>query len=100
MAKLYKTENWRLGMPDLYFHCPGCECDHGVWLKPPHEGGPQWEWNGDMEKPTFTPSIKVTSRYAGIDLICHMIITNGIIDYTDSTHKLGGQKVEMVDVIN
>jgi hypothetical protein len=99
MAKLYKISNWRPGLADLYFHCPGCGSAHGVWITPPHEGGPKWDFNGDMEKPTFTPSIKVEYSTSDKMHICHSIITDGKIQYLgDCTHELAGQLVEMEDV--
>jgi hypothetical protein len=99
MQKLYKIDNWKQGLPDYYFPCPGCKSTHGVWIKPPHEGGPSWNWNGSLEKPTITPSILVSTPVAGKMNICHLFITDGKIQYLgDCTHKLAGQTIEMEDV--
>lgn len=44
----------------LLFHCPGCRHVHGPSVG---EGpGPRWEWNGDYEKPVFSPSLLVQWR--------------------------------------
>lgn len=97
MAKLYKIQDWEPGLADLYFHCPGCKCDHGVWTT--RNEHPVWDFNGDMDKPTFKPSIMVTARYKGIDNICHSIITDGKIAFQgDCTHDLAGQTVELPDI--
>lgn len=99
MAKLLKNTEWREGLPDLYFYCPGCKCDHGVWVNPHNNGGAKWEWKGGMDKPIFTPSLLINSRYAGTDKICHIFVTDGIIHYlSDCTHELAGQNIEMEDV--
>ena len=37
------------------FWCPGCKQYHGPKVK----GDGPWEWNGDRDKPTFSPSILV-----------------------------------------
>ncbi len=42
----------------MMFTCPcGCGDICGVTLKPAVEAG--WEWNGDLDKPTLTPSIAI-----------------------------------------
>jgi hypothetical protein len=95
MEKLLKNTEWREGLPDLYFYCPGCKCDHGVWVNPHSNGGAKWDWNGSLDKPTFTPSLLVRS---GENTICHSFITDGRIGYlSDCTHELAGQNIEMVD---
>jgi Family of unknown function (DUF6527) len=44
----------------LLFWCPGCDGAHGVTVG---EGlGPRWGYNGNADKPTFTPSILVRSE--------------------------------------
>jgi hypothetical protein len=71
----------------MWFHCPGCECNHGIHV-------PQWTWNGSMESPTFTPSLMCNrddqkSR-------CHTVITDGKIAFQgDCYHSLAGKTVDM-----
>lgn len=49
-----------VGGGGLTFWCQGCREAHTVWVG---EGpGPRWGWNGDVEKPVFTPSVLVTGR--------------------------------------
>jgi len=85
------------------FWCPGCGEDHAIPVSPPQERG--WGWNGDRERPTFTPSILVYERRHMIDghprdlPRCHSHVTDGRIAYcVDSAHKLAGQTVDLPDV--
>jgi len=45
----------------LSFWCPGCGEPHAiqVWAGP----GPRWGWDGNAERPTFTPSVLVTTGH-------------------------------------
>jgi len=94
----------------LMFWCPGCDGAHAVQVG---EGpGPRWGFNGDHERPTFTPSVLVrgTRRItdAERDLIlsgekiepertvCHSFVTDGQIQFlNDCTHALAGQTVPL-----
>jgi hypothetical protein len=68
--------------------CVACEEHHA-----PIEG--RWTFNGDLEKPTFSPSLVVRGK----NEICHSFIRDGYWEYlSDCTHGMAGQKVEMVDV--
>lgn len=100
----------------LLFWCPGCDGAHGIRHG---EGG--WGWNGNAEKPTFSPSILVkTTRFtqngqADFDawhaaghpvrngapfesapVVCHSFVTDGRIQFlSDCTHELAGQTVDL-----
>lgn len=81
------------------FYCPGCKCMHQVWTHK-DDGVETWGFNGDVEKPTFTPSIKVLS-YVGksVSGVCHSQITDGkIFFYNDSTHELSSQEELLTDL--
>ena len=73
----------------MHFWCPGCDHAHGI-----HHGPGGWTWNGDLERPTFTPSVKVTGvqwapqhgfhkpKHAvdpGGQTVCHSFVTDGRI---------------------
>ena|ERR1700734_1490618 len=92
MAKLHdsRTEPWNeTAGAVLWFHCVGCKRDHGFTL-------PGWDWNGSMEKPTFTPSLMCDRGDPTHQ--CHTIITDGKIAYqSDCHHALAGQTIEMVN---
>jgi hypothetical protein len=75
-----------------WFWCEGCESYHRFVTKwPKGETGPTWQFNGDMKKPTFTPSYLAR----GVER-CHLYLTDGVIRYLDDcTHKLKGQSVPL-----
>jgi hypothetical protein len=90
----------------VHFWCPGCQDVHGVTV----DAGPVvWGWNGDLERPTFSPSVLVKGfGYPhGIDpapgetqkpgpTVCHSFVTDGRIQFLgDSTHALAGQTVDL-----
>ncbi len=98
----------------LVFFCPGCNCAHRIQ----HGAGPgpRWGWNGDCEKPTFSPSVLMTSErwdppvtsenlaqwkaepwtQSKIKHVCHSFVTDGRIQFlSDSTHELAGQTVDL-----
>lgn len=89
------------------FWCPGCDGLHAVKVQQdaatPH---PCWTYNGNPEKPTFTPSILVTSgrrvdpAYVAEEgdppEVCHSFVTDGRIQFLgDCTHALAGQTVDL-----
>ncbi len=77
--------------------CPGCEQAHPFRVK---GRTVTWEWDGNLEAPTFSPSYLTwsgdrdnpTSR-------CHSFLRAGVWEFLqDSTHSLAGQSVPMVDL--
>lgn len=88
-----------------YAHwCPGCEETHVIF--------DSWKFDGNLEAPTFTPSVKITGkravnkdgRWTGewvrdangnpLDLCCHYFLTGGVIQYlSDCTHALKNQRI-------
>ena len=84
----------------LAAHCPACGYEHSFrideayWSK---ENSSIWEFNGDYEKPTFTPSILVNKAGHPGRPICHSYVTDGQWVYLeDSTHEYAGLTVPMV----
>lgn len=100
--------------------CPGCNTTHTLNTNP--ERRPCWGFNGDFEKPTFTPSILERSGHycwqdgkpasecmycndpefkddkSPLCYICHSFVTDGMIQFLgDCTHKLAGQTVPLLD---
>lgn len=94
----------------LHFWCPGCDEVHGIVIDAPES----WTFNGDLERPTFTPSLHVTmmkwngtvEEYGkwtrpthpgvppGGECTCHSFVTDGQIQFLgDCTHTLAGQTV-------
>lgn len=69
-----------------WFHwCPACEQTHPL--------PDSWTFNGNEHAPTWSPSFKQTfykerGEYAGRNVVCHYIITDGKIQFCpDSWHK-------------
>lgn len=84
--------------------CPACEEVHQFAIESPNSSGAIWQWNGDTEKPTFTPSMLIRwGKQADPKCevnggICHYILTDGIINYCgDCTHAMAGQSVPLPD---
>lgn len=84
-----------LGHCGYWFWCPGCEQAHRYAVGTGE--GPRWTFNGDMDKPTFTPSLGLNMSRP--ESRCHLFVTDGRIQFLpDSYHKLAGQTVDMVPV--
>ena len=79
----------------LHFWCPGCDQAHGIAFG---DGpGPRWEWNGDVDSPTFRPSIMVNRGHENPAApVCHSFVTNGQIEFlADCTHEMAGKTVRL-----
>lgn len=103
----------------LMFWCPGCDMAHRI--QHGSGSGSRWGWNGDVDKPTFTPSVLVRGsemtekgradyeacRAAGFPKpapesfenkpsVCHSFVKDGRIQFLgDCTHALAGWTVEL-----
>lgn len=123
---LRRFEGYRVGA-GYSFKCPGCNCRHTIYTErspelDPARPLPTWGFNGNLESPTFTPSVfcktvrgdlteEQWARYdakmatEGTDAVlndpefkwwCHSFITDGRIQFLpDSSHHLAGQTVEL-----
>lgn len=80
----------------VIFFCPGCDGAHQVHTIDPNPlTNAKWTWNGDCDKPTFSPSLVVKNDGK---VVCHSFINNGMIQYlSDCTHKLANQTVDIPD---
>lgn len=97
MPKLLKVTNEK---GTFLMHCPGCDQLHQIWTEKA-VNRPQWGFNGDMENPTFTPSLLVKGTMGNNHepVTCHSFIRDGQWQFlNDCTHKLAGQTVPMVEV--
>ena len=82
--------------------CPGCGGTHYFRIRQtpgdnPDKPHPQWGFDGNYEKPTFTPSMLVTGLWAErgkeIKQICHSFLENGEWRFlADCTHSMAGRK--------
>lgn len=81
---------------NFMFECPGCNMGHVVYVGTAAANGSKWSFNGNKEKPTFTPSLLVTWTLRGDNKICHSFIRDGRIQFlNDCTHSLKGQTVDL-----
>jgi hypothetical protein len=95
--------------------CPGCKTFHTLNTDPSKK--PCWGFNGDFEKPTFSPSILERSGHCsghfqgdikdcyfckeGLNLcyVCHSFVRDGMIQFlSDCTHELAGKTVPLEDI--
>lgn len=82
----------------LVFTCPGCGDAHPVRIASTDPARPAWGWNGDREKPTFTPSLLVQYDYQDgrPTKVCHSMIVDGSIQFLgDCTHDKRGQTLPL-----
>lgn len=116
--------------PDHFvaIQCDACGYKHVMAVKdhPDFKGEngnqlqPVWGFNFNFDRPTFTPSLKVTSGiyvpwaqdwrktipvaehedYIKNSSICHSFITDGRIQFlSDCTHALAGKTVDLPDLL-
>lgn len=91
----FKREGMVALTPDrelLAHWCSGCQCVHIVNLAGDR---PRWDWNGDVDKPTLSPSIRVFWPANGDKpetTRCHYFLNAGVINYLDDSaeHTLRG----------
>lgn len=94
----------------LYYYCPGCKEAHGIVVNPgKNSSGHGWDWDGNVEAPTFSPSIltSTTRRPAPGSpsdapmekiTLCHCYVKAGRIEFlSDCPHALVGQTVDLPD---
>lgn len=100
------------GRRGVHYWCQGCRGIHGVVI----EGPGAWGFNGDYDKPTFTPSVLTTGIRYELDedgdrdtgkpvrdangepekLICHTFITDGMVQFLDDCgHEFAGQTLPL-----
>ena len=84
----------RVNGASLWLWCPGCQDQHRIIVS----GSGAWEWDGNEEMPTISPSLLVNyGTIAGVPKRCHSFVRAGRWEFlTDCTHQLAGQTVPMV----
>lgn len=88
----------------IAYWCQGCESCHAVRVNVERDGWPAWTWDGNVDAPTFSPSVLVTYDWHGDDgepdlpERCHTFIRGGIVEFLgDCTHKFAGQTLPLPD---
>lgn len=87
----------------LMFVCPGCDKDGrgGLHMLAVNSNTkkPSWDFNGNLEKPTLSPSILTRFETTSGLFICHSFLRDGVFEFlNDCTHHLAGQHVEIPDL--
>ena len=83
--------------------CPACSADPDagsahVFHSKMATGTPGWAFNGNMERPTFSPSMlaRWTNGLTGREVVCHSFLRDGKWEYlSDCTHAMAGQTVDV-----
>lgn len=92
------------GHEEYIFHCPGCGYGHSFvmkwggkrkrWAIESNHNMPTWTFNGDLENPSFSPSL----LYKHPHKRCHLFVRNGMIEYlSDCDHAYAGKTIPMPD---
>ena len=106
-AQIRNVDDHGIKYQALAFVCPGCAeaGGSGFHMLPVNstEKSPSWDWDGNLEAPTLSPSIlSSTAPYSdtGRPLgICHSFLKAGVFEFlADCTHSLAGQSVPMGDL--
>lgn len=107
MAKLVELDRAYWPSGGIGHWCPGCQSGHEITIDEPNASGARWSFDGNVDAPTFSPSINMQinpkgHRHYQPDIkttVCHYFIRAGRIEFLgDCTHALRGQTVELPDV--
>lgn len=92
----------------LFVWCPGCqEIDadtgdkygglHLLPVRGDKSKRPTWDWNGDCEKVTLSPSILTKMSHRGDNFVCHSYLQDGVWKFlSDCTHPFANTEIPMV----
>jgi Family of unknown function (DUF6527) len=77
--------------------CPACGFGHCFYTN--YKDHPNWSFNGDLEKPTFSPSMLIHESPTGEIKRCHSFVRNGNIEFlTDCGHSMAGKTVSLPEM--
>lgn len=109
-----KTKLWDEKHGAYKIKCPAGH-NHYINTNVPNQQNAQWAFNGNLDFPTFTPSINESTGYFVDPNIqgdegdeefikqnsyrCHFIVTDGKIYFCpDCSHDLKGQTLDLPDI--
>lgn len=86
---------------EAYSHwCTACQECHTFYIQ--DQGPEKWSFNGNVDRPTFSPSMKLYRIGKKKDeerTLCHYILTDGVMNYcNDSPHAFAGKSVPLEDI--
>jgi len=101
-VKLSKTID---GQESMWFWCVPCNTHHRFITKRGVDEVPVWDFDGNLESPTFSPSLLCNGRAKAEDLFphtkshrCHLFLRAGMVEYlSDCTHEAAGTTVPVQD---
>jgi len=120
MRVKYRHERW-WGVGVYSFECPGCKFTHFINTDPRNPAKNKeksvWGFNGNMDRPTFTPSILFrVGKYVPdltpeqithaeemgpeSNLVCHSYVMDGIIKILPDSTFNGGKSFELPFVLS
>lgn len=89
---LWKHDD-RVVADQWHFYCPGCRIIHAI-------GYTQHKFNGNVENPTFEPSVLVIGGGEHGKVYCHSYVRDGRIQFLgDCRHELVNQTVDLPEFI-
>lgn len=97
LPKLVPKKNLAGQVVGYKFWCEGCGYSHAFrTVRDVSESkAPIWEFNGDLDRPTFIGSLRVDG---GPGRMCHLNLTDGQIHFwADSEHKYAGRIRPLAD---
>lgn len=75
---------------DYQHWCEGCKCMHQINTERANMNNARWKFDGNMEQPTFTPSVNISWENHKDEVMsrCHYTITAGMVQFHgDCTHE-------------
>jgi hypothetical protein len=84
--------------PTVVFYCVGCGQNHAVPFdrrKPP--AFDLWFFDGNLENPTIEPSVLVIGGGGYKIIVCHVVVTAGLLHYQGDDLHLPNQVSAMRD---
>lgn len=84
----------------LWVMCPGCKMEHHIHTREAERVGPKWDFDGNYEAPTFSPSLLVTYTWGPEQKqnVCHSFIRKGFWEFLgDCTHEHAGKTIPLIN---
>lgn len=86
----------------LAHYCPACQEMHDIAVDGAQfPSGATWVWDGNAERPTVNPSMKITIGEPGWGFysVCHYFLHAGTIRFQgDCTHLMKGETLDLPDI--
>lgn len=85
MSRIFEHAN----NENVTIFCPACKCGHSI--------NKTWQYDGNKDLPTISPSILVWSENRNYR--CHSYVKKGKIEFlNDCSHDMKGQTVDLPEI--